>query len=57
MHMSEQILIAIEINGYLISRLSVSGSYFTSKGPSQMNQNPIAIRTTNNGSSKNLVLK
>lgn len=59
MHMIEQILIAIEINGYLISWLSISGIYFTSKSPTQMNQNPIAIaiRTTDNGSSKNLVLK
>lgn len=48
MHMIEQILIAIEINGYLISRLSISGIYFTSKSPAQMNQNPIAIRTTDN---------
>lgn len=46
--MIEQILIAIEINGYLISRLSISGIYFTSKSPAQMNQNPIAIRTTDN---------
>lgn len=50
MHMIEQILNAIEINGYLISRLSISGIYFTSKSPAQMNQNPIAIaiRTTDN---------